>query len=217
MDNRESLAPSGQKLHNGREQSKIPREERSKLLKYSDPNLGKVEAYRYSTLKDMKKRIRLLRLISSGLENPIIDCELFEVEFDESYTPIRLVEQQDGTGQPSGEVIHFQALSWCWGYQSPEYAVRIRSPGGQQHKVRTKRELALALKYLRRPHKDRILWIDAICIYPIRSRFSCRRFWRHRPPETAVFIATFPSESENIFSVHVTCDMRDLSQRNPYG
>jgi hypothetical protein len=36
------------------------------------------------------------------------------------------------------------------------------------------------------------IWIDSLCIYPIRSRFECHLFWRHRPPETAVFIATFP-------------------------
>ena len=27
------------------------------------------------------------------------------------------------------------------------------------------------------------IWIDMFCIYPIRSRFSCHRFWRHRPPK----------------------------------
>jgi hypothetical protein len=39
-----------------------------------------------------------------------------------------------------------------------------------------------------------------VCIYPIRSRFSCRRFWRHLPPFLAVFILTFLSEWANLCS-----------------
>jgi hypothetical protein len=52
-------------------------------------------------------------------------------------------------------------------------------------------------------------WIDMLCIYPIRSRFSCRRFWRHLPPFLAAFISTFLSESVNLCSRshHVECSI----------
>ena len=57
----------------------------------------------------------------------------------------------------------YEALSWCWGSEPAEYAVMIQQ-NGKTYKKAVKRELALALKYLRLPSRDRTLWIDAICI-----------------------------------------------------
>jgi hypothetical protein len=59
--------------------------------------------------------------------------------------------------------IPYEALSWCWGAGPEEYALQIQK-GGVTSKKKIKRELALALKYLRLPNKTRTLWIDAICI-----------------------------------------------------
>ena len=59
--------------------------------------------------------------------------------------------------------IKYEALSWCWGTEDPIYAIQIEYRG-TTYKKKVTRELALALKYLRLPDKERTLWIDAICI-----------------------------------------------------
>ena len=63
-----------------------------------------------------------------------------------------------------GEIeIKYEALSWCWGTDPPDYAIKI-DHGGRIYKKRVTKALALALKYLRLPDRERILWVDAICI-----------------------------------------------------
>ena len=57
----------------------------------------------------------------------------------------------------------YEALSWCWGNQAEDYAVLIKK-GGKPFRKRVRKELAMALKYLRRAGEGRTLWIDAICI-----------------------------------------------------
>jgi len=106
----------------------------------------------------------------------------------------------------------FVSLSYTWGEPAPKYGIKI---DGSDFEIR--KNLHAALLGLRRQDRPRRLWVDAICTYIFRQQDSCRRFWRHPPPETAVFIATLLSESENISSLHVACDMRYLSQRYPYG
>ncbi|KAI0099905.1 heterokaryon incompatibility protein-domain-containing protein [Nemania sp. FL0031] len=59
--------------------------------------------------------------------------------------------------------IEYEALSWCWGQEAEDYALKIEE-NGKTYKKRARKELALALKYLRLPDKTRTLWIDAICI-----------------------------------------------------
>jgi len=59
--------------------------------------------------------------------------------------------------------IIYEALSWAWGLDDAVYAVQIEVKG-KMYKKAVKKELALALKYLRLPDKERTLWIDAICI-----------------------------------------------------
>ncbi|KAJ8131906.1 hypothetical protein O1611_g1718 [Lasiodiplodia mahajangana] len=59
--------------------------------------------------------------------------------------------------------IEYEALSWCWGLEAADYALKIEE-NGKTYKKRVKKELALALKYLRLPDQTRTLWIDAICI-----------------------------------------------------
>ncbi|KAK8060052.1 hypothetical protein PG996_009982 [Apiospora saccharicola] len=142
----------------------LSRAERSKTQRYSDV---KLQDYEYSELEDMKKRIRILKLDSSSIQNPIIDCELFEVEFDKNYVPHGVPDQED---DPSFTPFHLQrtkveyeALSWCWGREAADHAIRIRR-GDKKYKLRAKKELVLALKYLRHDEKDRYLWIDAVCI-----------------------------------------------------
>ncbi|KAL1599606.1 hypothetical protein SLS60_007409 [Paraconiothyrium brasiliense] len=59
--------------------------------------------------------------------------------------------------------IEYEALSWCWGRAVSDYAVSV-TKGEESYKMPVRRDLALALKYLRHKDKSRILWIDAICI-----------------------------------------------------
>ncbi|KAI0166475.1 heterokaryon incompatibility protein-domain-containing protein [Xylariaceae sp. FL1272] len=63
----------------------------------------------------------------------------------------------------SSKRIEYEALSWCWGNDDPEYAVKILEDD-KTFKIKVRRDLALALKYLRKSDEARTLWIDAICI-----------------------------------------------------
>ncbi|KAH7086804.1 heterokaryon incompatibility protein-domain-containing protein [Paraphoma chrysanthemicola] len=59
--------------------------------------------------------------------------------------------------------IEYEALSWCWGRDISDYAVIVRK-GSENYKMRIRKDLALALTYLRHKERIRTLWIDAICI-----------------------------------------------------
>lgn len=59
--------------------------------------------------------------------------------------------------------VEYEALSWTWGKADEKFALLIKA-GSETFKMRVRRELALALKYLRRPGQERYLWIDAVCI-----------------------------------------------------
>ncbi|KAK4172319.1 heterokaryon incompatibility protein-domain-containing protein [Triangularia setosa] len=119
----------------------------------------------------MQRRIRLLRLEGGGHGNPEITCELFEVDFHREHGVMPLVQipQKVQTVVSGDSTISsptrfaYEALSWCWGIESKEYGIRVKKDG-HTFRLQVSRELALALKYLRRTNEDRILWIDAICI-----------------------------------------------------
>jgi hypothetical protein len=133
------------------------------------------------------------------------------------------ITDNDDTGEylPS-RVIHVGALN---GSQPARLYITNREKGryvalshrwGKSQKVMTLRKTlgcfttSLPMDELSMTFEDAIqvtrnlgmsyLWIDSLCIYPIRSRFSCRRFWRHLPPKLEVLIATFLTESENLCS-----------------
>lgn len=209
----------------------LPREVRSKVLEFEQAAATQkfrydklhpdeehseggavIPVFEYTDLPPDKKRIRLLRLYPGVLDNPQIDCELFEAEFDDNYNLVKVQSPEtpsrsqnsgkmtygDGrsnistttnssktavpppatdpaTGKkPSrkkdqGEetikedIIEYEALSWRWGNERHgECAVMIHRDGALYRK-RVSQTLGLALKYLRF-EKDRIIWIDAICI-----------------------------------------------------
>jgi Heterokaryon incompatibility protein (HET) len=137
--------------------------------------------FQHKPLNQSKDVIRLLTLHPGIGDDPII-CGLEEVAIGEKL---------------------YTAVSYQWGDMAPEKQINILNGG-----IMTVRpNIYAALKQFRSPVEDKVLWVDSICIYPIRSRFSCRRFWRHAPPEMAVFISTFLSESVNLCSRsrHVEC------------
>jgi hypothetical protein len=139
----------------------VPREIRSALLEYNDPNLHEAEDHVYSPLVTNKTRIRLLRLYAGAIENPTVICQILEAEFLQEQASPFIVDQD---GSLTNVIIEYEALSWRWSDEihSPHSIILIGSDG-QKRKKRVSKTLGLAMKYLRR-EKDRILWIDAICI-----------------------------------------------------
>lgn len=117
-----------------------------------------MKKYKYKQLHSMRRRIRLLRLHGGGLANPEITCELFEVDYDKEDQNI--VHMVDGS---RNRPVKYEALSWCWGREDRDRAIRIQECG-KYFKLAVTNELGLALKYLRYKDKYRILWIDALCI-----------------------------------------------------
>jgi hypothetical protein len=139
----------------------VPREIRSALLEYNDPDLHETEDHVYSSLLTNKTRIRLLRLCAGVIENPTVTCQIFEAEFLQGRASPFIM---DSDGSLTNVAIEYEALSWRWSdeTQSPHSIILIGSDG-KTRKKRVSKTLGLAMKYLRR-EKDRILWIDAICI-----------------------------------------------------
>lgn len=134
----------------------ISRDHRSLVSLYTGDDIKDMDHYKYRRLHSMRRRIRLLRLHGGGLSNPEITCELFEVEYDkEQQNVVKSVE--------NNTIVKYEALSWCWGREEKDRAIRIQE-NGEYYRVAVTKELSLALKYLRHRHKNRILWIDALCI-----------------------------------------------------
>ncbi|KAI0136394.1 heterokaryon incompatibility protein-domain-containing protein [Xylariales sp. AK1849] len=131
------------------------REARSRVMKYSDPLLKEAKVFKYDSLSNAKKRIRLIRLRHGFPDSSTIDCELFDVEFNAAHEPVLVSD--------SSTLQEYEALSWCWGSGPKDYAINI-TRGHNVYKMAVSRDLALALKYLRLRNKARVLWIDAICI-----------------------------------------------------
>lgn len=138
----------------------ISREQRSRVSMYTGEDIKDMDPYIYEPLQSMRRRIRLLRLHGGGLSNPEITCQLFEVEYEKKQqNVVRMI----GPGDKAGSVVDYEALSWCWGREDRDRAIRIQR-GGEYYRLVVTKELSLALKYLRHRHKNRILWIDALCI-----------------------------------------------------
>ena len=94
--------------------------------------------YRYSSLNKATNEIRLVR-IKTGNATDDIECFL--------------------TKHISGSIPPYEALSYVWGDPSETLPISIDSC-----LFRVTTNLHAALRHLRRKDKDRILWIDMICI-----------------------------------------------------
>lgn len=160
------------------------REQRSRVSKFDDDDLRPLPEFKYHRLQSMRRRIRLLRLVAGSQNSPDITCELFEVEFD-MHNVVRRLHQPHPTKHsrrrsktwapeeqrkhekdtPVTDNVEYEALSWNWGTESRDCGIRVlQSNNHPQRRLAISRELALALKHLRNPDHDRILWIDALCI-----------------------------------------------------
>jgi Heterokaryon incompatibility protein (HET) len=65
----------------------------------------------------------------------------------------------------------YEALSYAWGDPKPSHTIVCC---GERFNV--SENLYFALQHLRYKDQQRLLWIDAICIYASRCRVTCRRF-----------------------------------------
>jgi hypothetical protein len=130
--------------------------------------------FTYADLATSEKEFRLLRMHPASDNEDVISCELLD--------KLRL---EDMKGK-------YSTISYCAG--NPKNTSRIIVNG---HSFKAFANLKHTLQQARQfwdvnfADKERLLWADQICIYTFRQQDSCRRFWRHLPPETAVFIATF--------------------------
>lgn len=95
--------------------------------------------YRYSDLPPQGSEIRLLR-IERGLLGDPIRCEIFE-----SY--------------PDRDEATYQALSYVWGPSNQTHSIQILGWDFYVNEA-----LHTALRHIRRPTTDIVLWVDAICI-----------------------------------------------------
>jgi hypothetical protein len=100
-----------------------------------------MEPYRYAPLTIISCSTRLVRLLP-GNDKAEIRCDIFEFELPHS--------------QRSSQ---FEALSYVWGDAHDRKRIFI----GERYLDITV-NLHTALRYLRDPALDRIMWIDAICI-----------------------------------------------------
>ncbi|KAK2007358.1 HET-domain-containing protein, partial [Colletotrichum eremochloae] len=102
--------------------------------------------YQHNRLDLERPAIRLLRLEKG--RHSVIACEVFQVFLDDR-----------GCG------VAYEALSYTWG--PPELTQEIRV---NNKKLPVTENLHEALVRLRHPDRDRILWIDAICIDQTNAR-----------------------------------------------
>lgn len=102
----------------------------------------KGEGFEYEPLDQNTDEIRVLSLQPSPNPNLVIEISIRHVKLSDA---------------PK-----YEALSYMWGTEDRSVPVYIPSFGGKRYLVRP--NLGLALKRLRLHDKERVLWVDALCI-----------------------------------------------------
>jgi hypothetical protein len=104
---------------------------------------SRTTSYSYEALKDDQSAhpIRLLRLFPASTFDADIKCELFNTTLD------------------AKDRVSFEALSYTWGDVNSTSPIILH---GNLHLIT--KTLKLALRHLRYPERERILWVDALCI-----------------------------------------------------
>lgn len=97
-------------------------------------------SYDYDKIDLDGPAFRLVRLHQG--DSGELSCDLFQA----------VLHQRD-------EIIPYEALSYTWGPIAGHHSIVVND-----QKMSITANLYLALKSLRYPHSDRILWIDAVCI-----------------------------------------------------
>lgn len=97
-----------------------------------------MESYAYKPLDLSSDAIRVLRLIHAPLFDNEIQCELIETYLGD---------------------VPYEALSYTWGSMAKPLKITVDAS-----ELHVTENLYTALRYLRLPYEDRLLWVDAICI-----------------------------------------------------
>lgn len=129
------------------------------ILTFIDPSTSSIPSFQYERLRNVNDGVRFLRLFPGRLEDHVM-CELFEAELRD-----RMCYElpPPWNSQSQANRVKYEALSWSWGRATAQHQIHVRKGTGIA-KMKVSKDLVWALKHLRRPHEDRILWIDAICI-----------------------------------------------------
>ncbi|KAF2193975.1 hypothetical protein K469DRAFT_709454 [Zopfia rhizophila CBS 207.26] len=109
----------------------------------------------YSSLLSGPDSIRLLRLMPHEDDTAPIECQLLNHSLKESSKGTHL----------------YEALSYVWGDSDNPRSISV-----DKHGLSVTANLHAALSRLRDHSLERILWVDAVCIYLDRSRIKhCRK------------------------------------------
>ncbi|KAK5735307.1 hypothetical protein LTR17_008314 [Elasticomyces elasticus] len=108
------------------------------------PDLDTLDKFVYKPLKHTHW-LRILKLRSAPVGQPTIDCVIEEVPDLKTYPP------------------GYEAVSWCWGTGRDDQSIRVHN-GEKAFALQVYEHLYEALLALRKPDRDRSLWIDALCI-----------------------------------------------------
>lgn len=99
----------------------------------------------HKKLPSVGSHIRLLRLMAAVPSRREIDCEVVHGDLDDC------------------NLAPFEALSYVWGEPPREASIRIRKDG-VLFRMPVSQNLFSALQCLRQKRRNRMLWVDAICI-----------------------------------------------------
>ncbi|KAF7541275.1 hypothetical protein G7054_g732 [Neopestalotiopsis clavispora] len=112
----------------------------------------------------------ICNLDHAQLKDEAIIADQFQYDpFDLDSPGFRLLRLQGGTGPlrchlfqaylDDEKLVPYEALSYCWGSDKLTHSILLNDKV-----LEVTSNLCVALKHLRFPDRDRILWIDAICI-----------------------------------------------------
>ncbi|KAH8745623.1 heterokaryon incompatibility protein-domain-containing protein [Hyaloscypha finlandica] len=134
-------------------------DDRMGIVTYEDITTLTTPDFVYEPLRNNNSGVRFLRLFPGRLEDHVM-CDLFEAELRE-----RMCYELPQPWNPQNQAtrVKYEALSWSWGKTIAQHQIHVRKGMGIA-KMRVSKDMIWALKHLRRPYEDRILWIDAICI-----------------------------------------------------
>jgi hypothetical protein len=117
---------------------KKKRKKEEKFHVENNTRLPTMGPYKYQPVSDPNKRTRVFTLAPGAPTDPLTGT----------------IEEMD-TEHP----VAFEALSYCWGWNTDQDI--ILCDGGE---LRIRANLGIALRRLRHKDKDRVLWIDQVCI-----------------------------------------------------
>ena len=124
----------------------------SRFVQHSVSGFVGYHEYPYTRLA-ASNALRLLSLRAGSYNDPL-HCELF----------IAHLPNAEARYMPYDEFeVSYEAVSWCWGGEVKDHLLRI-DQRGQVFVLAISLNLDKGLRALREEHKERILWVDALCI-----------------------------------------------------